>query len=133
MGYCKQDRKLALFFGCESPRYLGHYLHGPIARTISPSDYYRFPWTIENLDGGLLRNGRVTDVDGKVNWTCGGRPELWFAFYWWDRGGDSRPGSNSGFYVRGFDMGQQSDAFDFACKRWHWVVARQSNPLELVE
>jgi hypothetical protein len=65
-----------------------------------------------------------------VHWTCGGDP-LWFAFVWWDRSGDSRPGSNSGFYVRGFAPPEARQAFEFACRAWPAVVARQEHALVL--
>ncbi|CAM6006561.1 unnamed protein product [Sphagnum balticum] len=68
---------------------------------------------------------------GKVYWTCGGKDAFWYAFYWWDRSVDSRPGSNSGFYVRGFDWKKPQEAFDFACEQFPHIVARQKFPLDL--
>ena len=90
-----------------------------------------FPWNIGHLDAGLLINGRIPDIDdGRVFWTCGGTP-LWLAFYWWDRSGDKRANSNSGFYVLGFDVDSREAAFDYACSVFPGVVARQVRPLRL--
>jgi hypothetical protein len=126
--------KRALYFGCL--REIGHYLHDELTKrsTGSPREHYPdFPWKIGHLDGRLLKNGKVPDKpDGRVWWTCGGRPVLWFAFYWWDRSVDHRGASNSGFYVRGFEIGQVQEAFDYACKAWPQVVERQPHPLTLV-
>jgi hypothetical protein len=71
------------------------------------------------------------DPDGRVYWTCGGHP-LWFAFFWWDRSGDARGASNSGFYVQGFAFEELQAAFAFACAKWQGVVERQKFPLVLV-
>lgn len=91
-----------------------------------------FPWTMGHLDTGLLVNGkRADDPDGRVWWTCGGINVLWHAFYWWDRSGDSRRGSNSGFYVRGFAIDGCELAFGWACATWPRVVRRQLHPLIL--
>lgn len=124
--------RLALYFGYGDG---GHFLRGlPGGRsTIDPQhDIPGFPWTAPLLDTGLLKNGRVDDApDGRVWWTCGGVRVLWQAFYWWDRSGDSRPASNSGFYVRGFELADRADAFAFACATWPAVVARQQHPLVL--
>lgn len=123
----------ALYFGCLDG---GHFLHsdGPEHRTLEPKETYPgFPWEIQHLDVGLLKNGRIPDSpNGEVHWTCGGKANLWFAFYWWDRSGDKRPGSNSGLYVRGFDHGEHADAFLYACAKWAAVIRRQQHPLRLV-
>jgi hypothetical protein len=120
--------KLALYFGYGSG---GHFLRGLSRDTLDPQrDCPGFPWKIEHLDTGLLKNRKVPDdPDGRVHWTCGGTPDLWFAFFWWDRSGDKRGASNSGFYVRGFDSAR--DAFAYACEQWPDVVARQAFPLVL--
>jgi hypothetical protein len=127
--------RLALYFGYGSG---GHFLRSHVGResTLSPErDHPGFPWRVELLDTGLLKNGKVPDSpDGRVFWTGGGRPEFWFAFYWWDRSGDKRAGSNSGFYVRGFEpkREQAPEAFAFACAEWPEIVARQKFPLRLI-
>ena len=129
-------QKEALFFGCESSYDIGHCLVSNTGKPISfcpQTDHPGFPWKIHHLDGGLLENGEVKDrPTGKVYWTQGGRHHLWYAFYWWDRKGDSRPGSNSGLYVRGFDFREQEEAFKYGCAQWPKIVARQKHPLELV-
>lgn len=136
--------KRALYFGCIGD--LGHYLHGltgPRSKTLDPQrDVPGFPWGVL-IDTGLLKNGERRDVyDGRVWWTCGGKDTLWLAFFWWDNSVDSRPGSNSGFYVevdlssgpvvdREFIHSQLEPAFAYACSQWPEVVARQKFPLVL--
>lgn len=131
--------RLALYFGYGPGGHSfphGHWLRGlpgPRSEAIDPQhDVPGFPWRPELLDTGLLNNGRVADQpDGRVWWTCGGVRVLWHAFYWWDRSGDSRPASNSGFYVRGFPIELREEAFAFALEAWPAVVARQQHPLRL--
>lgn len=116
--------KMALYFGCrdDGP---GHYFQSARETLWETSSVSGFPWTLRNLDGGLLTNGRHPDVyDGKVFWTCGGTP-LWLAFVWWDNSVDHRGASNSGFYVRGFDIAERQAALDYACSIFPKVVARQ--------
>lgn len=123
--------KLALYFGCW--RELGHYLRFP-GRTVrlSDRDELALPWSDSLMDGGLLKNGKRPDVyDGKVFWTAGGAKAFWYAFYWWDKSIDRRPGSNSGFYVRGFGWPEAQEAFDYACSEFPTVVARQTPALVL--
>jgi len=128
--------KRALYFGCTGPGSGGHFLRsdGPEYATLEPKKTYPgFPWDGRHLDGLLLKNGKVRAApDGRVYWTCGGKPDLWFAFYWWDRSGDSRPASNSGFYVRGFAFEEVEEAFAYACSVWPQIVDRQKHPLKLV-
>lgn len=86
------------------------------------------------MDSGLLKNGQRPDVcDGRVYRTLGGKRELWHAFVWWDNSVDRRGGSNSGFYVRGFGVGDHEEAFEFARETFPKVVARQRHPLVLVD
>lgn len=137
------EKPIALYFGCTEANRAGHYLHIAAGRTFhEPKELYPgFPWSIGHLDSGLLKNGKHADIeDGKVFWTCGGRVHLWFAFFWWDKSGDKRPGSNSGVYVRGFAPETLTpetakpaaiEAFQFACGQWPKVVARQRHPLVL--
>jgi hypothetical protein len=136
--------KLALYFGYTIDGSGGHFLHDPhggiIFRSHAPNDIAGFPWH-SLVDGGLLGNRKVPDQpDGRVHWTCGGNPDLWFAFFWWDRSGDRRGNSNSGFYVRGFGPATLTHetaeaaaplAFAHACEKWPQVVARQLFPLVL--
>lgn len=128
------ETKRVLYFGCIGG--LGHYLHDSLARhrrstAIDEISAPGFPWTISHLDTGLLKNGKHRDVyDGKVFWTCGGTP-LWIAFYWWDNSVDNRDGSNSGFYVQGFDHLHAQDALDYAGSIYPEVIKRQRYPLVL--
>jgi hypothetical protein len=123
------ETKRALYFGCLGE--IGHYLHDAAGNIIwEASTVPGFPWS-GRLDSGLLKNGRCPDVyDGKVFWTCGGTP-LWLAFFWWDNSVDRRSGSNSGFYVQGFDHEQAQAALEYACSMFPEVVARQRQPLAL--
>jgi hypothetical protein len=136
------NEKLALYFGSMGD---GHFLHGIPGTRISldgQRDQPGFPWEIGLLDTGLLTNREVPDQpDGRVHWTCGGRTDFWFAFFWWDRSKDSRGNSNSGFYVR-WPVGEVNrktvdneapKAFAFACECWPDVVRRQRFQLTLVD
>lgn len=121
--------KLALYFGCREEA--GHYFQSATETLWETSRVPGFPWTLCHMDGGLLKNGKHPDVyDGKVFWTCGGHP-LWLAFFWWDNSVDRRGASNSGFYVRGFDVAGRQAALDYACTVFPKVVARQRQPLIL--
>jgi hypothetical protein len=129
--------KVALYFGCYDR--LGHYLRDTRGTVYRVKERYPgFPWEDHFLDGGLLRNGKIPDEpDGRVHWTAGGRPP-WHAFYWWDRSGDKRGNSGSGFYVCGFGtdglsiVAERKAAFEFACAAWPDVVSRQVFPLTMV-
>ena len=126
----RQQGKLALYFGADP---MGHYLHHPRGQKIWDvrRDLPGFPWSDALLDAGLLKNGERRDVyDGKVYWTCGGTA-FWYAFFWWDRSGDKRSASNSGFYVRGFGWPETTAAFEYACATFPRIVARQLHPLIL--
>ncbi|APU89028.1 hypothetical protein Rctr197k_277 [Virus Rctr197k] len=128
--------KQAFYFGYR--RGDGHFFQGgPRPATLDPQRLAPgIPWTIMLMDTGLLKNGKVPDVyDGKVFWTAARDAEdketVWHAFYWWDRSGDSRPGSNSGFYVTGFGLTEREAAWKFACEAWPTVIARQRHFLVL--
>jgi hypothetical protein len=127
-------KRLALFFGCWERHQLGHCLYRPNNESISRRDCPSLPWSEGLMDTGLLRNGKHQDIiDGKVFWICGGRDIncLWHAFVWWDRSGDQRPNSNSGFYTYGFPHNQFAEAFAFACSQFPTIVNRQRVPLKL--
>jgi len=66
----------------------------------------------------------LIDGMGKFFWTCGGKL-LWFAFFWWDRSGDARSNSNSGFYVKGFEFHQKQEAFEHACEVLYNILESQ--------
>jgi hypothetical protein len=124
------DTKRAFYFGCIGD--LGHYFFEQGGRKIWDGRKLEgFPWTMGHLDTGLLKNGKHRDVyDGNVFWTGGGTP-FWLAFFWWDNSVDGRCGSNSGFYVRGFDHHRIQGAFDYAASVFPEVIARQHQPLVL--
>ena len=126
-----QPEKIALFFGrWESP---GHYLYSSNGRVIwdPKRDIPGFPWSNSLLDGGLLKNGNHKDAPtGDVFWTVGGTP-LWYAFFWWDRSGDRRGASCSGFYVSGFPWPAAEAAFLHACSVFPKITNRQHHVLVL--
>ena len=134
--------KLALYFGCLGKGSGGHRLSLPDNGFFRRErDFPTLPWSDGMMDTGLLQNGKHEDkIDGRVFWTCGGRQEFWYAFYWWDRSGDSRANSNSGFYVKGFGPAVLTPetarenaalAFAYACSVWPKIVERQRVPLRL--
>lgn len=128
-----QERK-AFYFGCLDQH--GHRFHGrplvvkPNALGEEPVD---FPWTIQQADTGLLLDGMHYDViDGRVWWQFGKASVYpWYAFVWWDRTGDDRPNSNSGFYVT--SILEPVDAFKFAISTFPEVSRRQRAPWPLLE
>lgn len=88
-----------------------------------------FPWSGSDLDGGILEDAGVRDIpDGRVRWLY---RRGWFCFIWWDRSGDGRQGSNSGFYVNGFNENQYVAAYQYACSKFPKVVTRQQKTLIL--
>jgi hypothetical protein len=124
------DLKQAFYFGYGSGGHFLRFANGYRSSIDPQDDVPGFPWNISLLDTGLLKNGKHPDVyDGKVFWTCGGRSALWHAFFWWDNSGDKRGASNSGFYVRGFEIGDKQAAFDYACSIFPEIVARQKHQL----
>jgi hypothetical protein len=121
------EARRALYFGCRSGP--GHYLQEGDRTIWNPPP--ELPWTLRNIDSGLLKNGKHQDVyDGKLFWTGGGDP-FWLAFVWWDNSVDGRNGSNSGFYVLGFDHEQRAAALEYACAAYPQVTGRQRQPLVL--
>ena len=123
--------RMALYHGCYDRA--GHFLYDADGRSLMDRpDGFPSIWGDGLMDTGFLKNGKRPDIyDGKVFWTGGGRPSFWFAFFWWDRSGDKRLNSNSGFYVRGFDHTQPQEAFDYACATFPKIVSRQRQPLIL--
>ena len=128
-------QKRALYFG-----FIEDYGHGLRSghKKIYAEDVPGFPWSEPLLDTGLLKNGKREDVvDGHVFWTAGGAKSFWYAFFWWDRSGDKRANSNSGFFVEGFgwntreDLTPRDEAFAFALAQYPDIVARQRFPLVL--
>lgn len=119
----------ALYFGCRDEP--GHYLQSERETLYEPVRVPGLPWNLGHMDSALLKNGKHPDVyDGKVFWTCGGSP-LWLAFVWWDNSVDRRGGSNSGFYVQGFDVAHRQAALDYAGSIFPKVIARQRQQLVL--
>ena len=133
----KEVPRLALYFG--PLRGPGHFMHGPNGESEGGLLAQIPWWDLGLLDAGLLNNRKIPDrPDGRVHWVAGGKPDLWFGFFWWDRSEDERPACNSGFYVRGFGPAATAhervlEAFEYACNVWPVVVDRQLYPLQLVD
>lgn len=119
----------------------GHFIHQSGVRSSLDPSIFGIPWPIRMMDGGLLKLLCIPDeVTGRVHHLMSAgigvsnRSQIWHAFIWWDRSGDSRPNSNSGFYVVGFDKEAKKEAFDFACRYWPEVIERKGQmQLQLVE
>lgn len=126
-------RKEAYYFGCITKgKASGHYLYNVNGNSIRDPRSHGLAWSLDMMDGGLLKNGKHPDIyDGKV--FCVPATEKRIAFFWWDRSGDPRGASNSGFYVKGFDWNDRQSAFNFACKKFPQVEERQKHPLTLQE
>ena len=122
---------IAYYWGCWDRA--GHYFHNAAGKR----DWYPemiepgLPWS-KRIDGGLLKDGGHPDVyDGRVFPHCAAGIAIWHGFVWWDNSVDRRGMSNSGFYVRGFNVDAVDAAFKFACEQFPHVVARQRHPLVL--
>lgn len=121
--------KEAFYFGKLSDR--GHHLYDENKNKVNIIDKINLPWSIYHLDTGLLELSKIPEVlDGRVYWTKKGSP-LWHAFFWWDRSGDLRSQSNSGFYVRGFYEYNQLSAFSYAMSKFPEITKRQFHTLKL--
>ncbi|OHD23867.1 MAG: hypothetical protein A2Y38_17410 [Spirochaetes bacterium GWB1_59_5] len=128
--------KQAFYFGWTAP-HTGHFLRATDGRSTLYPQAFGLPWSIGMLDGGLLKkSGEPERVTGRVRSMPTKAPysdaPVWWAFYWWDRSGDSRPASNSGFYVVGFSFEEQLAALSFAYAEWPDVVLRQKHTLVLM-
>ena len=112
------------FFGC----YLvtGHYLYRRGGRHV---DYTACPWGT-NLDTGLLisRKDKYArpDTEPTENYTVA-RKDGWTAISFWDRSGDSRPGSNSAFLVAA-DVSDK-ELLALAKAQWPDIFSRGRFPL----
>lgn len=86
----------AYYFGCWSPKLIGHYLYDVDGRNAGRSAENLLPISVKSLDGGLL-NG-VPDAEGNAVLFQG---RGWTLLSFWDRSGDSRRGSSSTFVLWG--------------------------------
>lgn len=141
----KDEPKRAYYFGCDGKHSSGHRLIDSRGRSVSqqnpPEAMFGFPWSFEFIDGGLLAVKKIKDEEsGQVLHFCSPDQNAtqlmatwptWHSFVWWDRSGDSRGGSNSGLYVKGFTNDQVAEAFEFALAQYPEVVKRQRLPLQL--
>lgn len=121
----------AFYFGCLDPERHGHFIYENGVKCSLDPARFGIPWPIKMIDTGLLHLLGVKDeVTGIAyhSMTVNNEKKLWHAFVWWDRSGDTRPNSNSGFYVTGFDKDQKVEAFEFAKRYWPEVVERKGQP-----
>lgn len=75
----------------------GHYLYGPggiRVRSRTEQRSTKIPWALGELDGGLCPKSKGQNGVAAVH-----HRDDWSALSFWDRSGDSRPGSNSTFLV----------------------------------
>lgn len=112
----------AYYFGVRDGR--GHRLYKRTEALLKYDIIGNFPWDDRQLDGGFLDQWRIDDnPDGRIHWIY---EKDWFVFCWYDRSGDRRPGSNSGFYVSGYQDNEQIKAFQFASVEFSDIIRRQN-------
>lgn len=115
------------YFGCWSPSKSGHYLYFPGGLNAERQLPIDFPIArYETLDGGLLPN-RLPQLEGKATFV---NINGWTIITFWDFSGDSRPGSNSSFVMRGvFTFGEACGlarhAFSEIWKRFKFEVVER--------
>lgn len=108
-----------LFFGCRDVP--GHYLY---ARGKS-IQYESSPWGTA-LDGGILTPDYYhadKTITGEV---AVAHKNGWTAIAFWDRSGDSRPGSNSAFLISEIITGDE--LLDLARQQWPEIFSRPDFP-----
>lgn len=108
----------ALFFGAWSPRELGHRTYKPNGWRLSHEENPT-PW--ERLDGALVSGnsgGEQFVVERHAK-------DGWIALAFWDRTGDSRPGSNSVILAKACNDDEALKAFAVAFpEQWNrWKKA----------
>lgn len=97
---------------------MGHDLHSKEGQ----ADIYKdTPWGV-HLDGGLLK----ALPDFTYGYWIEAHVDDWTAVAFWDRSGDSRPGSNSAFIVHDNVDGNQ--LFKMAREQWPEVFSRSGFP-----
>lgn len=99
----------------------GHHLHSKRTKIR----YEETPWGMA-LDTGILKADNIPDVvDGKtvIHWKDG-----WTIIAFWDRSGDSRPGSNSAFIVRQ-EMNSEKLLL-LAQQQWPEIFSRLEFPIK---
>jgi hypothetical protein len=85
------------FFGVWAPNRVGHYLYDANGRDCEPRLPDDFPMRPMRLDTGLLPF-KGEQVEGLATHLY---LNGWSIITFWDRSGDSRPGSNSAFVIDG--------------------------------
>jgi hypothetical protein len=117
-----------LYFGCY--RVPGHCLYSKVTPNMR---YEATPWG-NSLDSGLLTDdyyGADTEPTGKV---VVRHKDGWTAIAFWDRSGDSRPGSNTAFLAKADMTGEELLAL--ARVQWPEVFDRRPGgwpPLKIDE
>lgn len=109
----------AYYFGCWSPQRIGHYLYDADGHNAERTAEKLLPMRPVSFDGGLL-NG-VPDKQGSAV-LFHGRGYTLLSF--WDRSGDSRPGSSSTFILPGtltFESAVEDAELTFP-ERWSRIL-----------
>ena len=97
---------------------MGHSLH----YKRQARRYDETPWGI-HLDGGLLKT-KMDVPDGDIVYA---QKDGWTAIAFWDRSGDSRPGSNSAFLTPA--LVDLDELIRRAREQWPEVFRRQGFPV----
>lgn len=115
------EQPQCLYFGVWRKPAPGHYLYNPDGGW---ADGRRLPFLESILDAGLLPQ-KEPQYEGYLHRALIGG---WTILSFWDRSGDSRPGSNSSFLVRGEHS--TADALEHARAAFPHQFARFNFPLQ---
>jgi hypothetical protein len=110
-----------LYFGWSEPS--GHGLKS--SKTYPHPTWNSTPWG-NNIDSGLCP--RPESVDGKISEH---HKDGWTAIAFWDRSGDSRPNSNTAFFV--CCTMTTDELLVWSRKQWPEVFNRKGFPLRVVK
>ncbi len=100
----RSHKPRAYYFGCWDPRHAGHGFHIP-GGASARSAYDAVPWSVVEVDGALAprvtASGEATRRDPECSQGVARlhHRDGWTALSFWDRTGDSRPGSHSTFLL----------------------------------
>lgn len=106
----------------------GHYLHLPTGTPYITVDEQ--PWG-RKIDGGLMNDanfGKNTEPDGRLVFA---QRDGWSALSFWDRSGDSRPGSVTVFLVH--ELIDRDQLLARARGQWPEWFARPGFPIKQPE
>ena len=109
-----------IYFGCTG--YAGHFIHRHGCRR--PQMISVTPWN-NDIDGGPLKRAKIPDLI--TDQYCTERKDGWTLIAFWDRSGDSRPGSHSTFVIHA-DIPSQ-ELFALARAQWPEIFNRRGFPI----